>query len=136
MHAFVSYLWEGSPACLMLLSLERGAFQSLREVNAAIAARLLSPKYRAAIQVALEKPPVFELDSVSLTYRNFKLFDVLVDRRKMLFDVAATSFRVVTRVLSSQCCFHSTRPKQCLGRLQNAVFSFLLISLRTLTRVI
>uniref|UniRef100_A0A914ZNT0 Vacuolar fusion protein MON1 homolog n=1 Tax=Parascaris univalens TaxID=6257 RepID=A0A914ZNT0_PARUN len=64
-HAFVSYLWEGSPACLMLLSLERGAFQSLREVNTAIAARLLSQKYRAAIQAALEKPPVFELDSTS-----------------------------------------------------------------------
>ncbi|VDM46223.1 unnamed protein product [Toxocara canis] len=64
-HAFVSYLWEGSPACLMLLSLERGAFQSLREVNAAIAARLLSPKHRAAIQTALEKPPVLELDSAT-----------------------------------------------------------------------
>ncbi|VDK57011.1 unnamed protein product [Anisakis simplex] len=62
-HAFVSYLWEGSPACLMLISLERGAFQALRDVNVAIISRLLSPKHRVAIQNAFEKTPVLDIDT-------------------------------------------------------------------------
>lgn len=64
-HAFISYLWEGSPACLILLSVERSAFDALRSVSASIVTKLLSSKSRAALQSALEKPPTFELDHAS-----------------------------------------------------------------------
>lgn len=65
-HAFVSYLWEGSPACLILLSVERSAFDALRAVSNSMVKKLLSSRSHAALQTTLENPPTFDIDTVKL----------------------------------------------------------------------
>lgn len=61
MHAFLAYIWPGSAACLILLSVERSAFDVLRDVYQSITARLMS---RPSLQPAFDNPPTFELNLV------------------------------------------------------------------------
>ncbi|VDD94196.1 unnamed protein product [Enterobius vermicularis] len=58
-HAFLAYIWPGSAACLILLSVERSAFDVLRDVYQSITARLMS---RPSLQPAFDNPPTFELN--------------------------------------------------------------------------
>uniref|UniRef100_A0A915PJN9 Ribosomal protein L2 C-terminal domain-containing protein n=1 Tax=Setaria digitata TaxID=48799 RepID=A0A915PJN9_9BILA len=63
LYAYVSFIWEGSDACLLLLSLERGAFETLRGVKEMIVTRLHSSKSRASLKNAVENPSSFDVET-------------------------------------------------------------------------
>lgn len=64
LYAYVSFIWEGSSACLLLLSLERGAFETLRDVKETIITRLRSSKLRVSLRNAVENPSSFDIQMV------------------------------------------------------------------------
>lgn len=64
LYAYVSFIWEGSSACLLLLSLERGAFETLRVVKEAIITKLLSSKLHVSLKNAVENPTFFDMQTV------------------------------------------------------------------------
>ncbi|KAL3982989.1 Trafficking protein Mon1 family protein [Acanthocheilonema viteae] len=76
LYAYVSFIWEGSNACLLLLSLERGAFETLRGVKETIITKLRSSKSRVSLKNAVENPSSFDIqmdvpsDLWHFTYKN------------------------------------------------------------------
>uniref|UniRef100_A0A1I8EMY6 Vacuolar fusion protein MON1 homolog n=1 Tax=Wuchereria bancrofti TaxID=6293 RepID=A0A1I8EMY6_WUCBA len=76
LYAYVSFIWEDSSACLMLLSLERGAFETLRGVKDMIITKLCSSKLHASLKNAVENPSFFDIqtdvpsDLWHFTYKN------------------------------------------------------------------
>ncbi|VDK86379.1 unnamed protein product [Litomosoides sigmodontis] len=76
LYAYVSFIWEGSSACLLLLSLERGAFETLRGVKETIITKLRSSKSRVSLKNAVENPSSFNIqtdvssDLWHFTYKN------------------------------------------------------------------
>uniref|UniRef100_A0A0R3RXN0 GRIP domain-containing protein n=1 Tax=Elaeophora elaphi TaxID=1147741 RepID=A0A0R3RXN0_9BILA len=76
LYAYVSFIWEGSSACLLLLSLERGAFETLRGVKETIITKLRSSKLRVSLKNAVDNPSSFDIqadvpsDLWHFTYKN------------------------------------------------------------------
>uniref|UniRef100_A0A8R1TTQ2 Vacuolar fusion protein MON1 homolog n=1 Tax=Onchocerca volvulus TaxID=6282 RepID=A0A8R1TTQ2_ONCVO len=76
LYAYVSFIWESSSACLLLLSLERGAFETLRGVKETIITKLHSSKLRVSLKNAIENPSSFDIQTDVLsdlwhfTYKN------------------------------------------------------------------
>lgn len=76
LYAYVSFIWENSSACLMLLSLERGAFETLRGVKDMIITKLRSSKLHASLKNAVANPSFFDIqtdvpsDLWHFTYKN------------------------------------------------------------------
>lgn len=64
LHAHISYLWEGSGPCLILLSVSKDAFFQLAKVRMKIEENMASYKKYARLKEALSHPDAFSLKQV------------------------------------------------------------------------
>ncbi|VDK74075.1 unnamed protein product, partial [Cylicostephanus goldi] len=73
-YAFISFPWEGSSACLILLSVKKDHFDPLNEVKKRIVEKLENnAKFFSSFQCCIENPVAFSISQVSFLLR-FALF--------------------------------------------------------------
>lgn len=76
MHAHISYLWEGTGPCLLMLSVSKDAFFELAKVRLKFEENMLSYKKYPRLKKALLHPDAFSLKQVIkfIKFKIFKLF--------------------------------------------------------------